>query len=77
MSKSIRDTKKRGRPATTGAGIQIGARWHEPEVRAIDEWRRKQPDQPSRAQAVRLLVTAMLHILAKDPGEKSARAKKR
>jgi hypothetical protein len=36
----------------------------------LDEWRRKQPAPPSRAEAIRRLTTAMLHILDKDPGEK-------
>jgi hypothetical protein len=34
----------------------IGLRWHEPDLTAIDEWRRKQPDMPSRADAIRRLV---------------------
>jgi hypothetical protein len=40
---------------------------------AVDRWRRKQDDLPSRSEAVRRLVEATLHILAKDPGEKPAR----
>jgi hypothetical protein len=47
--------KKRGRPAT-GIGLQIGLRWHEPELEALDEWRRKQPGLPSRSEAIRRLV---------------------
>jgi hypothetical protein len=39
----------------------------------LDEWRRKQPELPSRAGAIRRLCTAMLQILDKDPGEKSSR----
>jgi hypothetical protein len=42
----------------------------------LDEWRRKQPEPPSRAEAIRRLTTAMLHILAKDPGEKSSKPMK-
>jgi hypothetical protein len=53
----ISDNKKRrrGRPAT-GVGMLIGLRWHEPELKAIDEWRSKQADLPSRAEAIRRLV---------------------
>lgn len=45
-----------GRPRTTGVGTLIGMRWHEPALAAIDEWRRKQDDLPSRAEAIRRLV---------------------
>jgi hypothetical protein len=31
-------------------------RWQEPELHAIDEWRRSQSDLPSRTQAIRHLV---------------------
>jgi hypothetical protein len=47
--------KGRGRPAT-GLGIQIGARWPDDIVSEIDAWRRKEPDQPGRAKAIRRLV---------------------
>jgi hypothetical protein len=47
--------KKRGRPAT-GIGTLIGIRWHEPTLTEIEEWRRRQPDLPSRADAIRRLV---------------------
>ena len=49
-------TKKRpGRPAT-GQGVQIGARWSEQTVAAIDTWAASQADEPSRSEAVRRLV---------------------
>jgi hypothetical protein len=38
----------------------------------LDEWRRKQPDPPSRAEAIRRLTTAMLHILDKIPAERGS-----
>ena len=47
--------KKIGRPAT-GMGTLVAIRWHEPALAAIEEWRLKQPDQPSRADAIRRLV---------------------
>ena len=57
MKQSIRGTaKKRGRPKTTGAGTQIGMRWQAPDLDAIDAWRRKQPDIPTRTEAIRRLV---------------------
>ena len=51
--------KKRGRPAT-GAGTQFGIRWRDPVLEAIDEWRRKQPDLPTRSEAVRRLMRNIL-----------------
>ena len=45
----------------------IGLRWHEPDLTAIDEWRRKQPDMPSRADVIRSLVKLGLGA-AKRPG---------
>jgi hypothetical protein len=48
-------SKKVGRPVT-GIGTLIGIRWHEPTLTAIEEWRRRQLDLPSRAAAIRRLV---------------------
>ena len=60
MKQSIRGIKKtRGRPRTTGSGIQIGTRWHEPELAAIDVWRREQ-ELPGRSEAIRQLVKLAL-----------------
>jgi hypothetical protein len=61
MKSSISVAKKsRGRPKTTGIGTPIGLRWHEPELAAIDEWRRNQPDLPTRPEAIRRIVTEYL-----------------
>jgi hypothetical protein len=51
-----------GRPPT-GKGTQIGERWRDAELDAIDAWRRREKDLPSRAEAVRRLVR--LGLLAK------------
>jgi len=60
MSKSIRDTKNKhkkvGRPVTTGKGMQIGMRWHEPLLGTIDKWAAGQEDKPGRSEAIRRLV---------------------
>jgi hypothetical protein len=47
--------KRRGRPAT-GQGIQIGTRWPEVTVSAIDSWIAKQDDKPGHSEAIRRLV---------------------
>jgi hypothetical protein len=55
MAKTTVVTKKRRGPAPTGKGVQIGERWHPPELAAIDKWIEKH-GKMSRGQAVRRLV---------------------
>jgi hypothetical protein len=55
-SAKIFATKKPiGRPRA-GVGIQVGMRWQERDLVAIDEWRRRLPDLPSRTESIRRLV---------------------
>jgi hypothetical protein len=58
MEKPIRVTtkKRRGRPATTGKGTQIGERWHHADLAMIDKWTESQGEELTRAQAIRRLV---------------------
>ena len=61
MAKSIRVTKKsRGRPKTTGSGVQIGMRWQQQTLDAIDAWITKQGGNLSRPEAIRRLVSQAL-----------------
>lgn len=54
MAKSIRGTNKgRGRPKTTGSGVQVQVRLHDPELSAIDAWRSEQDPEPTRPEAIR------------------------
>jgi hypothetical protein len=57
MGKSIKGTTKnrRGRPATTGRGTQIGMRWQEPLLSEIDFWMKKE-SVATRPEAIRRLV---------------------
>lgn len=57
MRKSNKVTKKppRGRPVTTGKGVQVGERWHAPELQAIDRWIADN-GKMSRGEAIRRLV---------------------
>jgi hypothetical protein len=66
MAKSIRVTakKRRGRPATTGAGTQIGERWHDAELVAIDAWIASNDKTLTRGQAIRRLVELGLKVKA-------------
>jgi hypothetical protein len=60
--------KQRGRPAT-GQGIQIGTRWAESMIAAIDAWASRQKDSPARSEAIRRLVELGLTVKAKSrPG---------
>ena len=58
MRRSIRaNTKKRGRPVTTGKGFLIGVRLLEKPLAALDHWIKAQPaPRPSRPEAIRRLV---------------------
>jgi len=70
--------KRRGRPATTGRGTQIGERWHRPELAAIDRWIAAQGKEMTRAQAVRRLVELGLTVrttVKQAPAARAARAK--
>jgi hypothetical protein len=40
-------------------------RWQEPDLAAIDEWRRVQMDLPSRTEAIRRLVELGLKVKGK------------
>jgi ribosome-binding protein aMBF1 (putative translation factor) len=59
-----------GRPPGRIQDRLFQMRLSEEFLERLDEWRGKQPDLPSRAEAVRRLTSAMLQILNTDPGEK-------
>src|SRR5215216_5196168 len=62
MKTSIRGTlKQRGRPKTTGPGLGIQVRLHEPQLAALDRWIKAQPaPKPSRPEAIRRLAAEKL-----------------
>lgn len=61
MAKSISGTtKKRGRPKTTGTGIQTGLRLLPDLVAALDAWTEEQPIPPTRPEAIRQILTDYL-----------------
>lgn len=69
-------TKKgRGRPAT-GQGIQIGTRWSETTVAAIEIWAAHQVDSPGRSEAIRRLVEMALAGATTGRPKKSAASPK-
>jgi hypothetical protein len=67
--------KRRGRPAT-GQGAQIGMRWAEETIAAIDAWAAKQDDKPGRSDAIRRLVEIGLTVKARPKQAGPGRARK-
>ncbi|CEJ86852.1 conserved hypothetical protein [Hyphomicrobium sp. GJ21] len=59
--KDTKKSTKMGRPAT-GQGQQIGTRWSDDVLRRVDDWRRVQPDIPTRPEALRRLVLRGLEV---------------
>jgi hypothetical protein len=65
--------KRRGRPAT-GRGTTIGVRCQDEMLAEVDNWRRKQPDLPTRATAIRRLAKLGLTVKTKAKQPSAARA---
>ena len=59
------------RSVTTGQ--LVGVRLQAGQIKAIDVWAAKRTPPVTRPEAIRRMVDAMLHILAKDRGEKQAK----
>jgi hypothetical protein len=64
----------RKRSAKTGK--LVGVRLQSEQIKAIDAWAAMQIPPVTRPEAIRGMIDAMLHILAKDPGEKPAKKAK-
>jgi hypothetical protein len=66
MAKATRDiTKARKRPKGTGEPVLVRL---QPELaEPLDDWRRNQPDIPSRAEAMRRLAELGLKAKRKSP----------
>jgi hypothetical protein len=63
MARSISGTRKgRGRPSTGATSIHL--RILPDELEALDEWCWKQPDVPSRPEAIRRLLEYALRVPA-------------
>jgi len=61
IAMSISDvTKKRGRPISTGKGMPITVRLQPDQLAALDTWIAKQPDKPSRPEAMRRVLAEKL-----------------
>jgi hypothetical protein len=80
MAKSNRDIrkKKRGPPSQGGRKPPQLVRMDEPLISAIDRWREKHDDSPSRPEAIRRLVAlglAVKHKMKPPSAAIAARAK--
>jgi hypothetical protein len=74
MVKSSYDNISRpARKRSAVKGQLIGVRLQADQLKAIDAWAAKQVPTVTRPEAIRGMIDAMLHILAKDPGEKVPR----
>jgi hypothetical protein len=62
MANTTLVTKKKRGPPATGQGLQIGERWHPPEIAAIDAWIKAQGDNLTRGHAIRRLVALGLRV---------------
>jgi hypothetical protein len=71
MVKKIRP-RKPGRPATTGKGTLVGLRCHKPFLDAVDRWRGRQDDKPTRPAAIVRL--AERGLMVSPTGRTSAKA---
>jgi hypothetical protein len=54
-------------------GTLIGVRLQAHQLKALDAWIDKQEASLTRPEAIRAMIDTILHILAKDPGEKPAK----
>ena len=64
----------RKRSATKGT--LIGVRLQPHHLKALDAWIAQQTTPVTRPEAIRAMMETILHILSKDPGEKSAKKAK-
>ena len=61
MAKKVK--KRRGPPRTTGPGTLVGLRCHKPFLNAVDGWRERQEDKPTRPAAIVRLAERSLAAL--------------
>ena len=69
-------SRKRPGPPPTGKGTLVGVRLQPSHLKALDSWIAQQSSPLTRPEAIRAMMETILHILAKDPGEKPAKKAK-
>ena len=69
MARSIREIRKSkskmGRPVTTGIGVPVLIRMHDPQLAALDDWIASQDEEVSRPEAARRLIAMGLESARK------------
>jgi hypothetical protein len=75
MAKQTVQPKKRRGPAPTGKGTPIQVRLQPSQLTALDAWIAKQAAPLTRPEAIRAMMETILHIMAKDRGEPTKKAK--
>jgi hypothetical protein len=71
MAKSSYDNISRPvRKRSAATGTLVGVRLQVSQIEAVDAWAAKQEPPVTRPEAIRGMVDAMLHILAKETGAK-------
>jgi hypothetical protein len=74
MTKSSYDNiVKPVRKRSAKTGTLVGVRLQSEQIKAIDRWAARQVPPVTRPEAIRGMIDAMLHTLAKDPREKPAK----
>jgi hypothetical protein len=66
MIRQSRDNMKTSKPRPKITGTLVGVRLQEPELVALDGWRKKQADLPTRPEAIRRLLGTALKIRETD-----------
>ena len=54
-----------GRPVTTGIGVPVLIRMHDPQLAALDDWIASQDEEVSRPEAARRLIAMGLESAKK------------
>jgi len=72
VSDDTQSQNQRGRPAT-GTNPAIGVRMPPGEIAKLDQWRSRQPDLPSRPEAIRRLVELGLAAAIEKPAPSRGR----
>jgi hypothetical protein len=75
MAKQTVIAKKRRGPTPTGKGVPVVVRLQPPQLSALDNWIAQQSASLTRPEAIRAMMETILHILSKDRGEPTKKAK--
>jgi hypothetical protein len=75
MHEIIRREDMRHRPRVTGQGATVTVHLGPLQLKALDEWRQGQLDQPSRSEAIRRLLLVAFTLKAMTNGRSPGRGR--